>query len=134
MGDHTTETFQQLQSRLSMVRNILDLVLDEDSISWILNQIDCFVSQSQGNIIVKVVHLRPQAFSGENYKVWEKLGQAIHSLSPLFHSKLSTVGKYPNADTTTRYVMRKCSSVHRYFSYCSTSLRAIVARPKLTGT
>jgi hypothetical protein len=87
MGDHTTETFQQLQSRPDDERyarerllNKRGLVLDEDSISWILNHIDCFVSQSQGNASVVNVILRPHAFNGGNYDVCDKIGLAIGNL------------------------------------------------------
>jgi hypothetical protein len=57
--------------------------LNAFSISWILNHIDCFVSQSRGNRIVESVELRPHAFNGENYEVWDKVGQAIGNLQAL---------------------------------------------------
>jgi hypothetical protein len=56
MGDHATETIQRLQNRLDDEEYARDhfldlrcLDLDEESLDWILTNIDCFVSQSRGN-------------------------------------------------------------------------------------
>jgi hypothetical protein len=69
MEDHTTE-MMELQCRRDdeeYARDRLlsgqDLILDEDSMHWISNHIDCFVSQRQGNKMVKKVYSLPYAYS-----------------------------------------------------------------------
>jgi hypothetical protein len=63
------------------------LILNEDSISWIVNHIDCFVCQSRGNVSVQQVNLRPHAFNDD---IWGKLGQAIGNLQSLKRLRIST--------------------------------------------
>jgi hypothetical protein len=88
MGDHTSETLQQLQKRLETYacKRLLgdrDLKLDENSIPLILNHIDCFVSQSRGNKSVEDVYFCPYEFHGQDDDVWDKVGQAIGNLKAL---------------------------------------------------
>jgi hypothetical protein len=94
MGDHTTERFQQLQlcrhDNERYVRERLlrrrGLDLHKDKISWIVNHIDCFVNQSQGNKSVETLTLYPYSVDDENYDVWDKVGQAIGNLQSLHSS------------------------------------------------
>jgi hypothetical protein len=67
MGDHTTETMQlqnrrdERYTREQVLGDNCYLHVDEDFISWILNHVDCFVSQCRGNESVKKwigVHMR----------------------------------------------------------------------------
>jgi hypothetical protein len=94
MGDHSTETME-LQSRrnneafardrlLSVTFLHLDNI-DRTSIPWILNHIDCFVSQSLGNKKVKHVHfnLHASLFNGHDDDVLNKVGQAVGNLQAL---------------------------------------------------
>jgi hypothetical protein len=90
MGDHTTETLLALQKRQNWNERYADhffrensLNLDEDLTSWILNHIDCFVSQSRGNKRVQRVRLWPHAFNGHDYDGWDKIGQAVGNLQAL---------------------------------------------------
>jgi hypothetical protein len=48
-----------------------------------LNHIDCFVSQSRGNISVEQVILDPYASNAHGDDAWEKVGQAIANLQAL---------------------------------------------------
>jgi hypothetical protein len=59
------------------------LSLDEGTISWIANNIDCFVSQSRGNVSVREVILQKHAFNGHGDDVWDKVGQAVGNLQAL---------------------------------------------------
>jgi hypothetical protein len=87
MGDHDTERQKRLENDAYARNDILggqDLLLDEDSIPWILNHIDCFVSQSRGNENVEEVCLCLHAlFDGRDDDVWEIVGQAISNLQAL---------------------------------------------------
>jgi hypothetical protein len=86
MGDHTTgETLRQLQICQDDEAYARDhfLVVYDDSIPWILNHIDCFVSQSRGNESVKDVYLWPHAFHGHDEDGWNKVGQAVGNLLSL---------------------------------------------------
>jgi hypothetical protein len=101
MGDHSNETLQQLQSRQNdeaYARDVLlsrpALVLNKDSISWILNHVDCFVSQSRGNRFVEVVFLTPYpSFYGQDDGVWDKVGQAIGNLQALNTLRIVTLDR-----------------------------------------
>jgi hypothetical protein len=94
MGDSTSETFLDLQkcryyelddrTRCNELLSGEYLNLDEGSISWILNHIDCFVSQSQGNETIQQVYWWPHAsFNGQDDGAWDKVGQAIGNLQAL---------------------------------------------------
>jgi hypothetical protein len=61
-----------------------------DSISWISDHIDCFVSQSRGNQSVDEVCLFPHAFNGHDDAFWEKVGQAVGNLQGLETIFIST--------------------------------------------
>jgi hypothetical protein len=80
---------QQERERPFELKNILAtghllgqqrLVLDEASLPWILNHIDCFVSRSRGNKIIKEVFLYPYSVNGMDYEVWDKVGLAVGNL------------------------------------------------------
>jgi hypothetical protein len=66
----------------------LDLV--ETSIPWILNHIDCFVSQCRGNESVENVILFPYPVIGQDYEAWGKLGGVIGNLQALDRLRIST--------------------------------------------
>jgi hypothetical protein len=88
MGDHTTETSQKLEKRCneSYARDLLRwsyLNLDDDSIPWMVNHIDCFVSQSRSNESVEILTIRPLSVNGHDEIFWDKVGQAIGSLQAL---------------------------------------------------
>jgi hypothetical protein len=55
----------------------------EDSIPWILNHIDYFVSQCRGNDIVTEMHLVPSALNSYDEEVWDKVGRAVGNLQAL---------------------------------------------------
>jgi hypothetical protein len=89
MEDHTTERME-LQCRRDDEEYARDrllggqyLYLNEISMHWILNHIDRFVSQSQGNKKVKHVSLLPNAFNNRDHDVWDKVGHAIGNLQAL---------------------------------------------------
>jgi hypothetical protein len=101
MCDHTgaTETLQQLQSRNRQIDEKIardtilggqHLNLDEDAMHWIVNHIDCFVSQSRGNESVQEVYLYPNAFYGQDDDVWDKVGEAVGNLEALEGLRIST--------------------------------------------
>jgi hypothetical protein len=99
MDDHNTEASELRNRRIAeaiAIDRLLsghDLYLDDNSISWILNHIDCFVSQCQGNESIEHVFLNSNghaffswnaySFGGQNDNVWDKLGRAIGSLQGL---------------------------------------------------
>jgi hypothetical protein len=77
MGD-SSETWLELRDRRDaeqyahwlLGRN--NLILDEDSIPWILAHMDCFVSEcSQGNERVKEICLCPHAYIRHDDDVWD---------------------------------------------------------------
>jgi hypothetical protein len=95
MGDHTTETLQQLMRRPSRLpsrhgeectydilkRPILDL--HKRILSCLLTHVDCFVRQSRGNERVLFVNMHPYSYNGHDDEVWDKVGQAIGNLQAL---------------------------------------------------
>jgi hypothetical protein len=109
MGDHTSETLQQLQSRQddeayarAHILGRQDICLDEDSIPWILSHIDCFVSQSRGNQSIKRVHLCLLASFGGYYNdEWDKIGQAIGNLQALERLRITTCHCNHDEDSPT---------------------------------
>jgi hypothetical protein len=86
MGD-SIETIQKRRNAEEYARDRLlggqNLDLDEDSIPWILNHSDCFVSQCRVNKSIKEVKLFPYAFDGRDEHVWDKLGQGIGNMQVL---------------------------------------------------
>lgn len=82
MGDHaTTETMQEIECYEFLGNDTL--TLDEDSNSWISNNIDYFVSQSRGNEGVEEVNLYLYSFGDHDDGFWDKLGQAVGNLQAL---------------------------------------------------
>jgi hypothetical protein len=85
MGD-SIETIQKRRNAEEYARDRLlggqNLDLDEDSIPWILNHSDCFVSQCRVNKSIKEVKLFPYAFDGRDEHVWD---QGIMGSQRLFH-------------------------------------------------
>jgi hypothetical protein len=103
MVDHTTETLQ-LQNRRDdeeYARELLceqDLNLDKDTIPWILNHIDCFVSQSEGNESIEEVVLYPYSVNGHDYEVLEKVGKAIGNLQALKALCIASENNHDSSD------------------------------------
>jgi hypothetical protein len=91
MVDYISETsVEQLQNRLDDEKYARDrflggsdLDLVEESMHWIVNHIDCFVSQSRGNRTVTDMICYPYARHGYDEEVWDKVGQAIGNLQAL---------------------------------------------------
>jgi hypothetical protein len=77
--------------------------LNEYSISWILNHIDCFVSQSRGNKSVTRVRLFPYASNGQNDEVWDKVGQAIGNLQSLENLEMCCHDNYDDMGNESDY-------------------------------
>ena len=110
MGDSTRETseiLQQLWSPTNYTRAEIFgskiLYLDEHSIPWILNHIDCFVGYSEGNQSIQEVRFYPYSVDRQDDEVWDKVGQAIgHLQAPgklhiyttgdLYHEEVPTPG------------------------------------------
>jgi hypothetical protein len=68
------------------------LFLDEDTIPWIFNHIDCFVSQSRRNKGVEEIYFcTDESFDGhgDDY-AWEKVGRAVAKLKSLKSLYIST--------------------------------------------
>jgi hypothetical protein len=88
MGD-SSETIQQSRSRQidkECARRLLGqrcLHLDNEDMPWILNHIDCFVSQSRVNARVEEVRFWPISVDVQDDDVWDKVGQAIGNLQAL---------------------------------------------------
>jgi hypothetical protein len=74
------------------------LDLDENSIHWISNHIDCFVSQSRGNKIVEVLVLYPNAFNRHDDDVWDNVGQAVGNLQALDRINICIPHNYHDND------------------------------------
>jgi hypothetical protein len=124
MGDHSNETLQ-LQKRRDAEEYARDqllgerrLCLDVTTIPWILNHIDCFVSQSRGNESIEELFLYPYAFDGQDDDLWEKVGQAVGNLQALETLRISReylgdddeVGPIPDWEILARilkYVQRR---------------------------
>jgi hypothetical protein len=70
-------------ARIHLLGDDYTLTLDEASMDWILNHIDCFVSQSRGNESIQEVKLAPYVFNGHDYDIWDKVGQAVGNLQAL---------------------------------------------------
>lgn len=95
MGDHhSAETWElqrqrqrQKDEEYARFRLLGDeyqrLSLDEDSMDWILNHIDCFGREARLNESVEEVYLWPHDIDSHDDEVWEKLGQAVGNLRAL---------------------------------------------------
>jgi hypothetical protein len=59
------------------------LTLDDDSIPWILNHIDCFDTQARLNESIKAVHFRWCVGDDRDGEIWDKVGKAIGNLQAL---------------------------------------------------
>jgi hypothetical protein len=96
MGDRSTEAFELQEigdpEEYSFHQLLGDgeLHLDEDIIPSIVNHIDCFVSQSRGNMSVENVVLYPYSVNGRDEDLWEKVGQAVGNLQSLEILRIST--------------------------------------------
>jgi hypothetical protein len=90
MGGHVSKTVD-LQSRRDDKKYARDhrlerksLYLNGDSLPWIANHIDCFVSQSRGNRSVEHVSLcRHAPIDLQDYAIWNIVGKAIGNLHAL---------------------------------------------------
>jgi hypothetical protein len=87
--EDSRETLQQYQKRQheeAYNQSLFlgkDLPLNKDSIPWIYNHIDRFVSLSRGNKSVKVAYLSPYSVCNQADEVRDKLGQAFGNLQAL---------------------------------------------------
>jgi hypothetical protein len=66
------------------------------NLTWVLNDIDCFVSQSRGNESVTDVFLFPYysyEFNGQQDSFWDKVGQVIGNLQALKRLRIYTHGR-----------------------------------------
>jgi hypothetical protein len=97
MEDPTASERFQSQKRLEelYVRGLLDSsyisLNDNNKVGRILNHIDCFVEESQGNSRVQQLYLRLSALNGHDDNVWDKLGQAVGNLQGLKILIISTL-------------------------------------------
>jgi hypothetical protein len=104
MGDSISETSEQSKCRLHVVeKSVRDrlrgrsLYVEEASVSFILNNIDYFLSQSIGNKSIKQVHLDPYPFTSHDDDAWDKFGQAVENLQSLKGLRISTRDRtYPD--------------------------------------
>jgi hypothetical protein len=89
MGDSSdSETDKEDRCNLLLRGESLRLNDEDDSIPWILNHIDYFVSQSRGNETIQRVCLPPDVLLvSQDIELWDKLGQALGNLQALerFH-------------------------------------------------
>jgi hypothetical protein len=84
MGDSSSETDDEKFERVYIFGNCCNMLyMDLDTMHWILNRIDCFVSQSRSNKNVKRVDLSPYVLDGQGDEVWDKIGHAIGNLQGL---------------------------------------------------
>jgi hypothetical protein len=105
MGDSTGETSEMLQQLRSSTNYIFAamfgseiLYLDEESIPWILNNIDCFVGYSEGNQSVSEVRFYPYSVNGQDDEVWDKVGQALGNLQALEDLRISIHSNHEDDD------------------------------------
>jgi hypothetical protein len=104
------------------------LHLNVATIPWILNHIDCFVSQSRGNESVEEVSLYPYSFDGQDEDRWDKVGQAVGNLQALRSLRINRkylgdddeVGPIPDWEILARilkYVRRRITLIINNFSW-----------------
>jgi hypothetical protein len=92
-SDHIIETWVQLQKRQIVSDRFLGrhlLSLDKESISWILNNVYCFVSESRGNETVTDLVLNPYVPFAADAGILDKLGQTVGNLQALERIEIST--------------------------------------------
>jgi hypothetical protein len=91
--------------------------MDENSIPWILNHIDCFVSQSRGNESVTEVSLYPYySIDDQDDEAWDKVGQAIGNLQALGKLHIRTPN-YLNDDDDKVVPFAKWETLARILSH-----------------
>jgi hypothetical protein len=66
------------------------LELDDNSLPWILDHIDCFNRQARLNESIKVVLLYGYSGDDQDDEVWDKFGQAIGNLQALDKLRICT--------------------------------------------
>jgi hypothetical protein len=72
---------------------VQQLRLNEDSLSWIWNNVDCFVRKCRSNKSLDELSLNPYALSGyddSDNVIWDKIGRAIGNLQALDRILIST--------------------------------------------
>jgi hypothetical protein len=97
MGDSTgNKTLQQLQkreneeyTRCDILFHATTLCFEKVSIPFILNHIDCFVSETRGNESVAILALNMYSVCGNDDEVWDKVGQAVGNLQSLERLSIS---------------------------------------------
>jgi hypothetical protein len=95
MDDHSTEMLelQKRQGDDAYARGLLGkpTLLLGKNLYWILNHIDCFVSQSRGNESIKEVYWYPYfSFDRQSDEFWGKVGQAVGNFQELKTIAIST--------------------------------------------
>jgi hypothetical protein len=94
--EDSSETLLKLQKRRheKIVRDRFlgrkNLILDEDTIPFILEHIDFFVSQSRFNRSIHDVILYPYSVDDQDDDVWDKLGQAVGNFQELRRLHIGT--------------------------------------------
>jgi hypothetical protein len=88
MGDHSNERVDSYIEHLLFGMPCLEL--DDHTVPWILNHIDCFDRQARLNKIVKTVRFYGYSGDCQDNEVWEKVGQAIGNLQRLFRFDICT--------------------------------------------
>jgi hypothetical protein len=98
MGDQWNE-YDDRYARNCFLSGV-SLKLDDNSLPWILDHIDCFDRQARLNESVKRVHFYGYSGDDQDDEVLDKLGQAIGNLRSL--KKLCIYNNYDeNGDLST---------------------------------
>jgi hypothetical protein len=81
---HFTEVSNQLDIACNQILGGNNLILNEETVPWILEHIDCFVGKCRSNESVKLVLLNSDLLhdDGHNWD-WDEVGQAIGNLQAL---------------------------------------------------
>jgi hypothetical protein len=102
------------------------LNLNYNSVTWILNHIDCFVSQSRGNESVNTVSLNPCAFDGRDDEVWDKVGRAIGNLQSLDEVSIRMSDRDADYDDDEAVPILEWETLARILSHVRQSIKLTV--------
>jgi hypothetical protein len=108
------------------------LNLSEETVPLILNHIDCFISQCQGNKNIEEVYLWPRAFNGHG-DIWEKVRQALGNLQSLKRLTISTTMAH-HESLTDLLRLPSLRSVSFYRFVFTTALCRATANALMEGT
>jgi hypothetical protein len=81
-SDSSSSGNETSQNNLNLLTSRI-LEIDNESLPWISDHSDCFVSQSQCNESIEEVVLYSCLFADEDNEIWDKIGQAIGNLQAL---------------------------------------------------